>query len=157
MLCPLVFAEWAVCRTAMLFLGKARLQAIPSLWHWWMTGSLSPRLSECVWREAGTEIKRGTGVTCDSCRLPFNFFSLSLSCFFVFWYCEHFFLNPVSPTLCLDFAFWQVLYRSRQELQSQQSQSQWVHVCFSSGQHFLHIRLRGTWLSWTHTHTHITH
>lgn len=84
-LCPMLCLWSGQHRTAMLFLGKARLQATASLWQWWMTGWVSPRLSECVWREAGTEIKAAMEVTCDSYAFPSDvtfLFSAFISLFF---------------------------------------------------------------------------
>lgn len=156
-LCPMLCLWSGQHRTAMLFLVKARLEAIPSLWHWWMTGLRSPRLAECVWREPGTEIKRVTEVLCDSYILILCLYFFLFSSSFCFTF------SPISlPALCLYFDFWQVLFRSQGVLQFQPRQSHWVHVCLSGDQHFLYITLWGIWLSWTHiytlniyTHTHI--
>lgn len=66
-------------RAAMLFLGAARLRAIPSVCHWWIQAN-------CVWREAGTEIKKETKVTCDTLPSDVAFlFSAFLSFFFLFF------------------------------------------------------------------------
>lgn len=76
--CPLLCLWSGQHRTAMLLLDKARLPAIPSLWHWWMTGKRSPRLSECVWREAGTKIESSHVTDTHS---PLMSYSLSLFLF----------------------------------------------------------------------------